>query len=51
MRENVLGPAILELTAPHIAVVDKPTNIEDLHCISSYTWARERNPTLIVPGE
>lgn len=51
MRENVLGPAILELTAPHIAVIDKPTNIEDLLCIGSYTWAKGHSPTLIVPGE
>ncbi|KAM5536861.1 hypothetical protein V8D89_009408, partial [Ganoderma adspersum] len=50
MRENILGPAIMELTAPDPADADKPTKIEGFHCISSYTWEKNRNPTLIVPG-
>ena len=51
MRESIVGPAIMELTAPDVAIVDKPTKIEDFHCISSYTWEKKRNPTLIVPGK
>ena len=51
MRENIVGPAIVELTTPHVAVVDKPTKHENLQCISSYTWKKGRNLTLIVPGE
>ncbi|KAM5536863.1 hypothetical protein V8D89_009410, partial [Ganoderma adspersum] len=50
MREHILGPAIMELTAPDAADADKPTKIEGFHCISSYTWEKNRNPTLIVPG-
>ncbi|PIL34959.1 hypothetical protein GSI_02746 [Ganoderma sinense ZZ0214-1] len=50
MRENIVGPAIVELTAPDAAIADKPTKIEDLRCIASYTWDTERKPTLIAPG-
>ncbi|KAI1782790.1 hypothetical protein LXA43DRAFT_956977 [Ganoderma leucocontextum] len=50
MRENILEPAIVEITAPDVAIADKPTNIEDFQSISSYTWAKGRDPTIIVPG-
>nr|VWO99668.1 Tetrahydroxynaphthalene reductase (EC (T4HN reductase) (THNR) [Ganoderma boninense] len=50
MRENIVGPAIVELVSPDVAVVDKPTKIEDLRCIGSYTWDKKRKPALIVPG-
>ncbi|KAI1789995.1 hypothetical protein LXA43DRAFT_922815 [Ganoderma leucocontextum] len=50
MRENILEPAIVEITAPDVASADKPTNIEDFRSISSYTWAKARNPTIIAPG-
>ncbi|TBU25106.1 hypothetical protein BD311DRAFT_700940 [Dichomitus squalens] len=50
MRENILEPAIAELTAPNVADVDKPTKIEDFRPLASYTWVKGQHPTIIVPG-
>ncbi|KAI0685614.1 hypothetical protein C8T65DRAFT_679060 [Cerioporus squamosus] len=47
---NLLVPAIVQLSAPEEVSLEKPIVIEDFRTISSYTWSKDKNPTIIVPG-
>ncbi|KAI0369361.1 hypothetical protein BV20DRAFT_1053195 [Pilatotrama ljubarskyi] len=51
IMEGVLLPALEELTPPgDVPLPDKPISISGFRCIGSYTWLKDRNPTIVVPG-
>ncbi|KAI0352575.1 hypothetical protein OH77DRAFT_1408763 [Trametes cingulata] len=51
IMQGLLVPALDELTPPEVPLPDKPISITGFKCVASYTWLKERNPTIVVPGE
>ncbi|KAI0823944.1 hypothetical protein BC628DRAFT_1420377 [Trametes gibbosa] len=48
--EGVLVPALQHLLQPDVAPPDEPISLQNFVCIGSYTWYKQRNPTIVVPG-
>ncbi|KAI0738861.1 hypothetical protein C8Q80DRAFT_1112827, partial [Daedaleopsis nitida] len=49
IMEGLLVPAIAQLAVPEVEVESK-ADIEHFKCLASYSWAKDRNPTILVPG-
>lgn len=51
IMEGLLVPASQQLMVPDVTSPDKPISLRTFACVGSYTWRKDRNPTIVVPGE
>ncbi|KAH9850133.1 hypothetical protein C2E23DRAFT_735705 [Lenzites betulinus] len=50
IMEGLLVPASQQLMLPDVTSPDKPISLRTFACVGSYTWRKDRNPTIVVPG-